>query len=1056
MRKTPNSKQLSFLLLCVLISFFSIRSVLSQPSFNAIERGFKTMPDSMRLGVYWYWISDNISKEGVVKDLEAMKAEGINCAFIGNVGIDGVPYGDVKILTDQWWDILHTALKRAGELDIEIGIFNSPGWSQSGGPWVKNNQSMRYLATSNLMIKGAQKGQIFLPEIADDATDVSVIAYPIHTNYAQKYTYEIHKLPNKEFLFELPLNRIDTIRSFVFTTTQPLHTQAELYVKVGDTYNLLKKIDINRSNPALNVGFSPYAPIVVSFPPIVAKDFRIVFPEQGAFTAEVTLSPAPLVERYAEKSLAKMFQSPLPMWHDYLWDASEVDIEQESWYIDPSKVINITDKMQADGLLLWDVPEGDWMVMRTGMRTTGVTNGPASPEATGLEIDKMSKEHVAAHFDAFIGEILRRIPKQDRKSFKVVVQDSYETGGQNWTDDMIQRFESTYGYSPIPFLPVFSGQVVGDLDQSDRFLWDLRRLVADRVAYDYVAGLREICHQHGLTTWLENYGHWGFPGEFLQYGGQSDAISGEFWSEGSLGDIENKAASSCGHIYGKNKIWAESFTSGGAVFSRYPATMKQRGDRFFTEGINNTLLHVYVQQPFEERNPGLAAWFGNEFNRKNSWFNQMDLFIDYLKRCNFMLQQGRYVADVAYFIGEDAPKMTGVRSHEIPQGYAYDYINAEILLTQASAKNGRLVLESGMEYRLLVLPPLKTMRPELLKKIGDLVKDGIVILGDAPSKSPSLANYPKADQEVKRLAKEIWGNTLTTLRPYGKGFVASTELSLAKLFTQLGVVPDIQFNTLDQDPLLFIHRTTPKGDIYFISNQSDRLITFAPSFRVVGKTPELWDPLTAKMRDLPEFTQHTETTTVPLVLHPNESSFIVFRNNGKAKKGSYLNNPQETVTVSIKSPWRVSFEQSSDIPEREETIMPTLQSWSTNKDTFIRYYSGTAIYKNTISLPKVPKGSLYLNLGKVMVMAKVKINGQYVGGAWTPPYRVEITNFVKKGKNDIEIEVVNNWMNRLIGDQQLPMLQRTTWTNIEQWKADSPLQESGLLGPVEIVSVEYQ
>jgi hypothetical protein len=338
------------------------------------------------------------------------------------------------------------------------------------------------------------------------------------------------------------------------------------------------------------------------------------------------------------------------------------------------------------------------MILRTGMAPTRVTNGPASPEGTGLEVDKMSKTHVAEHFEAFLGQIIKKIPPGDRKTWKVTVEDSYETGGQNWTDGMMDKFKAVFGYDPLPFFPVLQGFVVGSEDMSDRFLWDMRRFIADRVAYDYVGGLREISHKYGLHTWLENYGHWGFPGEFLQYGGQSDEVAGEFWSEGELGNIENRAASSSAHIYGKNKVSAESFTAGGKAFARYPALMKQRGDRFFTEGINNTLLHVYIQQPYKNKVPGVNAPFGNEFNRLNTWFGDLDLFTDYLKRCNLLLQQGKYVADVAYFIGEDAPKMTGICDPALPRGYAYDYINAEVLLTRVKVKNGRLVLPDGMSY----------------------------------------------------------------------------------------------------------------------------------------------------------------------------------------------------------------------------------------------------------------------------------------------------------------------------------------------------------------------
>jgi hypothetical protein len=315
------------------------------------------------------------------------------------------------------------------------------------------------------------------------------------------------------------------------------------------------------------------------------------------------------------------------MWDWYMWPTQPEPL-QTGLIAQPDKVIDLTEKMQENGKLEWEVPAGEWIIYRTAMLTTGVTNGPASPEATGLEVDKMSQKHVADHFDAFMGEILRRIPAKDRKSLVATVEDSYEMGGQNWTDDMITVFRKRYGYDPVPWLPVMYGQVIGSQDQSERFLWDLRRLVADRVAYDYVAGLRKVSNKNGLTTWHECYGHWGCPGEFLMYGGQSDEVAGEFWSEGSLGDIENRATSSCAHIYGKQKVWAESCTAGGPPFNRYPYVMKQRTDRFFCEGINATLLHLYIQQPDNTTFPGISADFGNEFNRKNIWFQQMHIFSD--------------------------------------------------------------------------------------------------------------------------------------------------------------------------------------------------------------------------------------------------------------------------------------------------------------------------------------------------------------------------------------------------------------------------------------------
>lgn len=1040
------------ILVCLgLLSCNKTETSANHPSFASIEQGFRSIPDSVQTGVYWYWISDNISKEGVERDLEAMKVAGINRAFIGNIGIDGIPYGDHKLLSSEWWEVLHAALKKATELNIEIGIFNSPGWSQSGGPWVKSSQAMRYLASSDTIVAGPGRMQLTLPSVGKDEQDVCVIAYPALDKPVAEKSWAINKKSGQSSSSVLVFDKEATVRTLIYRVNTPFKTTAKLWVKKGGKEELLRQFVIDRSNPALNVGFVPYAPVVISLPETSASQFRLEMSEEGEAAGNVTLTSSPMMERYPEKSLAKMFQTPLPMWDDYLWEKQPA-VSDASLMVSPDAIKNVTE-FSKNGVLDWEVPEGKWVIRRMAMLPTGVTNSPAAPEATGPEIDKMSKKHVAFHFDAFIGDILKRIPEADRKTFKVVVQDSYETGGQNWTDDMISVFKERYGYDPVPYLPVLEGTVVGNPDISDRFLWDLRRLIADRVSYDYVGGLRDVCHQHGLTTWLENYGHWGFPGEFLQYGGQSDEIAGEFWSEGSLGDIENRAASSCGHIYGKRRVWAESFTSGGPAFGRYPYQMKQRGDRFFTEGINSSLLHVYIHQPFEDREPGLDAWFGNEFNRKNTWFSQMDVFTGYLKRCNFMLQRGDYVADVAYFIGEDAPKMTGICTPELPAGYSFDYINGEVLLQRASVEDGRIVLPSGMKYRLLVLPQLETMRPEILQKIKELLQAGACVIGPAPKYSPSLSDYPAADRKVQALASELWGDQTESVRTIGKGRLFMPATSLQPVLEALNVKPDMRVNS--GTPVLFIHRATDEGDIYFISNQSENPVDINPSFRVAGKLPELWNPLTAEIRLLPEFTCADGVTTVPVRLEGFESSFIIFRKKGTPAKTTARNYPVKEVLATVSSPWQVDFEKGKRGPE-EAVTFPALQDWTESTDPSIRYFSGKAIYTNRITLDELPQKALYLDLGKVMVMAKVKINGQYVGGVWTTPYRLPVGDFLRKGENLIGVEVVNNWRNRLIGDASLPEKERGTWTNVNPWNADSPLQSSGLIGPVEIQAYSYE
>lgn len=1067
---------------CTVKKNSALQIPVTADAIEVLAHNFAAIPDSVQTSVYWYWMSDNMSEESVIKDLEAMKKVGINRAFIGNIWQDDIKPGKVKIFSEEWWKVLHAALKTATKLNIEIGIFNSPGWSQSGGPWVKPEQAMRYLSSSEISVKGPGKITMSLAKPHKDFQDVKVIAYPVAADYLADILSlqptvttvpEIANIKNaldsdpktavqlkrdKVFQLDIKTKAGYTIRSLTVVPKSSRFTLAgRVQAEVNGEFKTIREFVVDRGNDALNVGFNPHAAGVVSIPPTTSKSFRVVFSRisDDCEITEIKLSSTPYVEQFAEKSLAKMWQDPFPLWGAYLWPAQPV-VADQNYVIDPTKVLDISKYMAADGTLVWEAPAGNWIIERSGMTPTQVTNGPASPEGTGLEADKMSKENITAHFNAYLGEVLKRIPAEDRKTWKVSVQDSYETGGQNWTDGFIDQFKQVYGYDPTSYIPVIHGKVVGSADLSDRFLWDLRRLIADNVAYKYVAGLRDISHQHGLHTWLENYGHWGFPGEFLQYGGQSDEIGGEFWAEGSLGDIENKAASSSAHIYGKTKVSSESFTAGGQAFVRYPALLKKRGDRFFTEGINNTLLHVYIQQPYEDKFPGINAGFGTEFNRKNTWFYDMDIFLKYIKRCNMMLQQGKYVADAAYFIGEDVPKMTGVQDPKLPQGHSFDYINGEVIKTRLSMKNGKLALPDGMSYRMLVLPKLSSIRPEVLSKIKELVNAGAVVFGPKPETSPSLQGFPQADQRVKQMADELWGaidGDKIKTNHFGKGMVIS-GMDMQEALSTINLIPDCRIT--GSDNVLFIHRTLPQTEVYFLSNQEDKAIKFTASFRVSGYVPQLWNPVDGSIRNLPEFSQTNESVTIPLSLASAESAFIIFRKKESisSNKGT-LNYPEPSKNILVSSPWSVSFDPNLRGPAKP-VVFKELSDWSINANDSIKYYSGPATYTNKIVLSKVSAGErVYLDLGHVTAIAKVNVNGVDVGGAWTAPYRIDITKAVRTGENVLKIKVVNTWVNRLIGDKRLPENERKTWLSNNPYQPVSGLVPAGLTGPVTVNFISY-
>ena len=1058
------------------------QSDFSGTDYRALQAGFQDIPDSVKLSIYWYWINGNVSEQGVAKDLRAMAANGIGRAYIGNIGLDS-RHGDssqaVRLFSDQWWRILAQAFKTADSLGMEIGLFNSPGWSQSGGPWVQPKAAMRYLATEGFSVRGpvGLKKQLTVPDSAFQP--VAVLAFPLSGPQAEPpLSWRAVSLPQgaavpaltdgdtaSVYLFR-PLAAGDTawvlqmesdtaveVQSLLlYPADKPFRSRVQLQVSDGDGFRTIKTFWFDRSNMNKNVGFMPRGPVAVTFSPVKARRFRLLFSSfsKGGGLADINLTGRPYVAHYVEKQLGKMFQAPQPDWASYKWGPSGDSGRLTG--IPPKAVLDISDHVAANGVLNWQVPEGQWRILQIGMRPTGVTNAPATPEATGLEVDKMNQADLKEHFDAFIGKVLQRIPAAKRKAFKYVVADSYETGSENWTDSLAKAFKATYGYDPIPWLPVITGRIVGNAAQSDRFLWDLRRLVADRVAYQYVGGLRALSHANGLKVWLENYGHWGFPGEFLQYGGQSDELGGEFWAEGDLGRIELKDASSAAHIYGKNKVYAESFTAAGKPFQRYPAVLKKKGDWSFTEGVNSTLLHVYIAQPHDHPQPGINAWFGTEFNRKNTWFQEAGSYFDYLRRCNFMLQQGQPVKDVAYYIGESTPVMTGIQSPPLPAGYAFDYINAEVIENRLQVKDGDLILPDGIRYRMLVLPPEETMRPEVLQKLEQLVAAGATILGPRPLRSPSLEGYPEVDRQVRTLADKIWqqcdGKKVKMVH-YGKGLVLD-GLTMKAAFEQLKTGPD--FSVEEKGSILYTHRRLGQTDIYFISNQSDSTIRTSAYFRVAGKQPEWWDPVQGTSRPLPVFTQEDQGTRVPLELEPAQSGFVVFAHPAQSSSGAGENFPEPVSLQELGGPWSVQFDTAMGGPG-QKVEFPKLADWRTNPDSRIKYYSGSAVYTTTFQLNALPADSTFdLDLGKVAVLATVTLNGHKIGGVWTTPYRLGVTGLLKQGANRLEIRVVNTWVNRLIGDSRLPSGERKTRADVNPYQPDSPLMPSGLLGPVRILA----
>ncbi|MDA3927158.1 MAG: glycosyl hydrolase [Kiritimatiellae bacterium] len=870
---------------------------LNISALNSLEKSFLTPPDATKPYMYWYWLNNNASARGITKDLKAMKEAGVGEVFIGHVVSSGIPEGNVPVLSPEWWKLVSFAVTEGDRIGVRVGMFNGPGWSQSGGPWMKPEQSMRYIASKETRVKGGTQFNGHLAKVVNALQDVAVIAYPVPSadGIIIRPAMTTTSTKNKK-VEELALNGTASVKldnkplSIEFTFDKPTQFQT-LTLDFGDSKTKiegtieniskgktvkLRDFKIFRTNLGDAMGPMVKAPFDLSFTPTMSDKIRVTFTKLDVPPTlhDITLSPAARIDFGAEKQLGRMYPEPVPPVEAFVWPAMPENTPGTE--IDPEKMIILTDKMNAEGMLSWEAPESnDWIIERFNMVSTGKMCGPTPPQATGLECDKMSRAAVDIHFDGMIGEFLRRIPAENRKGFQHITLDSYEVGPQNWTDDMTDIFIEKYGYDPIPWLAVVNGRVVGSRQQSDRFLWDWRRLVADLIAKNYVGGLKAVANRHGLKTWLENYGHWGFPGESLQYGGASDDIGGEYWLWNSLGDVECRLASSTAHVYGKKVVSAEAFTSNQS-FVQTPANIKTRGDWCMTEGINHFVLHVYTHQPYDAV-PGIVPWFGTDFNRNSTWFRDYGKgWTDYLRRCCHLLQQGTHAADVAYFFGEDTPRMNGLKEPGLPQGYDYDYINAEVLLTRAKCKNGRIVLPDGQSYRVLVLPPCDTMTPELLKQIRTFVKQGLTLLGNPPLRSPGMKNYPACDDAIKEFSSDLWGDKPEAKidRTFGKGRVFRGH-SLNEVFAKLDISKDLQCNSPD---ILWTHRTSKACDIYFISNQSEEnAIKIAPTFRINDRVPELWRAENGTWIKPATYEIVEQGIRLPIELGATESTFVVFR-----------------------------------------------------------------------------------------------------------------------------------------------------------------------------------
>ena len=728
-----------------------------------------------------------------------------------------------------------------------------------------------------------------------------------------------------------------------------------------------------------------------------------------------------------------------------------------------NRVIDLTDKMDATGQLAWEPPPGTWTLLRFGHAYNGSQIGPAPREQRGPETDKLSKAATAHHFNTFVARLNEVVGPANRPALVGTHIDSWEGGGQNWTAGMREVFAQRRGYDPLPYLPVITGRVIGDLQISERFLWDLRQTVSELMVENYVAEFQRLAHEHDLRFTFESYTT---SGHDLDAANFADEPIAEFWTPTGQGEDffpTLKSMSSAAHVNGRTVVGAEAFTSFRTErWLWHPAMLKRLGDEAFTHGANRFIFHRYAAQPFLDRQPGLqmGPW-GLHYERTNTWWEWSGPWHTYLARCQHLLRQGEPVADVLSLQSEEPL----LRFQVSPiSGYDYDACGPDTF-RGVTTREGRLVLPTGRRYRLLTLAHTGTMTVPLLTRLRDLVRDGAAILGRPPQATPGLTDYPHADTQLRRLVEELWGpGAPVTTRNVGRGKVfcgISPEHALALL----GAAPDFTA----ERPLRWIHRLHGDTDLYFVANPTDEAVTVDCTFRVAGKVPELWDPETGRIVAAPVYAAAPpHATRVAVPFRPNGSLFVVFRpaapdspppiesvsRDGQPvfadslavnpdpvvdlaigeirEAGAYViatrggetrrvDVPPLPAPVDVAGPWQLRFPSGWGAPPA--VTLPELVSWKNHKDAGVKFFSGTATYTKSLVIPAHFLGEhrrLVLDLGRVEVMAKVALNGQDLGILWKPPYRVDITAAAKVGDNHLEVAVVNLWPNRLIGDEKLP------------------------------------
>jgi hypothetical protein len=1002
--------------------------------YSELRAGFANTPAEARLRCYWWWLNSMATKESITRDLEEMKDKGYGGASLVDAGSSNyqvarkTPAGPL-FMSDEWMELYKHAVKEADRIGIELSVNVQSGWNP-GAPSITPEMALKKIVCSETNVTGGKAISIELPQ------------------------------PEMKLMYEDVL-------------VQAIPAKGGRLVKNDAIQNWMKK-SFNEK-----IGWKGVYPL---------HELREDFEDDGQMIA-----------------------------------------------VRKDEIIDLTGNYK-DGKLNWNAPAGDWTIIRYGYTCTGARTSTNSDGWEGLSVDHLNAEA----FELFSKTVITPLIKTAQsvgKSVKYLQTDSWEMDLVSWTNRFPAEFKKYRGYDITPYMPVLAGYIVENRNVSNRFLHDFRKTIGDCVADNHYRLFSELAHKYGMGIHPESGGPHSAPVDALMVMGISDFPQGEFWAMANTHRIKDderlsvRQSASVAHTNGKRFVAAEGPTSIGPQWERSPMDLKGNIDRVFCSGVNRIVWHTFTSSPKEFGLPGNEYFAGTHLNPNVTWWKQSKDFISYLDRNSYMLQQGLFVADVLYYYGDDVPNFVFLKEDfpELNMGYDWDKCSKDVILNRTSVKDKKIVLPDGMSYHVLVIAPEKAIDLKVLRKLEQLVSDGMTLIGPRPKEVTGLSDFPQSDQELNAITTKLWGKIDgkgITENQVGKGRVIWGK-DVNKVLAEMNIPPDFQYKgTHPKTALDYIHRTMMGQEIYFVSNRFGqmkyndfeyRYLTGLPdryeqvecSFRVSGKIPEFWNPITGQVEEIVVYREENGQTIIPLLFEPEGSKWIVFSDGEKKahitgikkdsqslfpgfslenkasgyinftrKDGSVLaeiNEPgtyslvwsdgrktevksdKQVELVQLSGEWNIQFDSQWGAPSSIKTDQ--LKSWTEFEQAGVKYYSGTATYSKSfqLSASDLKQNRLILDLGNVKEMASVKINGHQMQVLWCAPFKFDITRFAKRGENQLEVEVVNMWVNRLIGDGKLPLEQRLTKTNINKFEApdaEKLLRISGLVGPVQIQKVK--